>query len=282
MRAPWCPKEILQDVKRLLTLAAALAVASAGLLIPVTTVGQTMPTGEPTPPPKENCSSKMSKWQQKKCQDYNNAAPGDEYFGRMKMSYLGINNTFKDMAVESGDNTTNQAIINKLNFAEEALAKWAGKYPKDPDLARSYYLGVLALKKVYVQQQQQLAWQYAQTIVKHFPNTFFSRQMAAMIKAGFVEHWYADAQPCPAPGADPPAPTPAPSPKPGQVAVDILNPPCIESSSQQPGLTAAPTPGPTQHPRNAAAATATNPAASPNPKPGGTPVPGPNPHPPLR
>jgi hypothetical protein len=253
-------------VRRLFTLAAVLAIASAGLLQPVQISAQAMPTGEPTPPPKETCAAKKTKWQQKQCQDYNNSAPGDEYFGRMKMSYLGINNTFKDMAIESGDSTTSQPIINKLNFASEALATWSSRYPHDPDLARSYYLGVLALRKVYVQAQQQQAWQYIQTIIKRFPNTYFSKQMLLSIKDGFTEHWYTDAQPCPMAGAEAATPAPAPSTKPGQPVIDLISPPCIEPPTPDPSLAGpTPTPMPAQRGRNQPAPAATNPPATPAP-----------------
>jgi hypothetical protein len=311
MRAFCCPKEIRHDVRRLLTLAAALAIASIGLLPPVPTHAQAMPTGEPTPPPKKQCAALKSKWQKAQCQNYDNAAPADEYFGRMKESYLGINNTFKDMFVEAGDNTTSQSIITKLNFASDALAAWSAKYPKDSALAHSYYLGVLALRKVYVQAQQQQAWQYIQAILKRFPNTYYSKQIALSIKDGFTEHWYADAQPCPTAGAPAPEQSQAPVSKPGQPVVDLLNPPCIEPPSPEPGFEP-PTPSPSPAPRgrNAPAPVVTNapaptPAASvapsattapsaspkamraalsiksaPTPKPNATPVPGPNPPPP--
>jgi hypothetical protein len=250
-------------VRRLFTLAAVLAIASAGFLPPAATLAQAIPTGEPTPPPKQQCSAKKTKWQQKQCQDYNNSAPGDEYFGKLKMSYLGINNTFKDMVIESGEFTTSQNIVNKLNNAVEALGKWSAKYPHDPDLARSYYLGVLALRKVYVQAQQQLAWEYIQTILKRFPNTYFSKQMQLATKDGFTEHWYTDAVPCAVAGADPtPSPTPAPPSKPGQPVVDLIAPPCIAPPTPEPGFVPTATPSPAPRGRNAPAPAVTNPPAT--------------------
>jgi hypothetical protein len=307
-RAHRARRRFVKDVRRLFTLLAVLAIASAGFSSPVAAIAQA--TGEPTPPPKEKCSDKKTKWQQKQCQAYNNSAPGDQYFGRQKMSYLGINNTFKDMAVESGDFTTSHSIITKLNSASEALAMWASSYPHDPDLARSYYLGVLALRKVYVQAQQELAWQYIQTIIHKFPNTYFSKQMLAAIKDGFTEHWYTDAQPCPVAGADTMAtPAPAAPGPPGQPVVDLLSPPCISPPTPNPDfVTPTATPSPAPHGRNAPAPVVTNPPATPAPtaapttepsastspaprvakssaktpapKPSGTPVPGPNPPPP--
>ncbi len=55
------------------------------------------------------------------CQEFNSSAPGDEYFGRMKISYLGIDNTYRDGAISAGAYSTDQKLINKLQFADEAL-----------------------------------------------------------------------------------------------------------------------------------------------------------------
>jgi hypothetical protein len=249
-----------------------------------------MPTGEPTPPPKKQCASEKSKWARTQCQNYNNGAPADEYFGPLKISVLGIQNNFKDLAIESGDSTTSDPIVHKLGFATAAMAKWAAKYPNDPDLPRTYYLGVLVLRKVYVQSEQELAWQYAQIILHRFPKTWFGKQIAAMSKDGFVEHWYADAQPCNAAGADP---SPSPSPNPGKPVVAIISAPCTGAPAANTQM-AAPTPTPAPHGKNAPASAATNapqtPApkataaekSAPSPKPSGSPVPGPNPAPPAR
>ena len=45
---------------------------------------------------KKDAEPKLSKWQMHVQEMLKVSAPGDEYFGRMKMSYLGINNTFRD------------------------------------------------------------------------------------------------------------------------------------------------------------------------------------------
>jgi len=301
MRAARCPEEIRHDVRASFTAAAAFAIASACLSLPAPAFAQAMPTGEPTPPPKHQCATARSKWERTQCQNYNNGAPADEYFGRQKISVIGIQNNFHDLNIESGDNTTSPSIINKLNFVTEAMAKWAAKYPNDPDLAHTYYLGVLALQKVYVQNEQELAWQYAQIITRRYPKTYFGKKIAEMSKDGFVEHWYADAQPCDAANADP---SPSPSPNPGKPVIAILRPPCTGSPAANTQM-AAPSPTPAPHGKNAPAAAATNPPqtpapaslpspstppakaspnaskATPSPKPSGTPVPGPNPPPPA-
>jgi len=265
-------------VRRILILIAAIAVICAGALPPARTHAAEAETasGGPTPPPKEKCNLAKSKWQRHECEDYNDAAPGDEYFGRMKLSYLGIDNTFKDMSIEAGEFSTNPSIIAKLTFASEALARWASKYPHDPELGRSYYLGVLVYRKIYTPAGQQMAWQYMQYLIHHDAHDYFGKTIAAAIKDGFTEHWYADAQPCTAPGDDPPSPTPGPT-KPGQPAVELIAPPCIATPAPaEPEVTATPSPSPRG--RHAA------PAPSPSPSPAATgsaaPVDGPNPQPP--
>ena len=50
----------------------------------------------------------------------------------MKISYLGIDNTFKDGSISAGAYTTDPHVIAKLLFADEALQRWASKYPNDP------------------------------------------------------------------------------------------------------------------------------------------------------
>jgi len=197
------------------------------------------------------CGATKSKWAHLQCMQFNNSAPGDEYFGRMKMSYLGIDNTYKDGAISAGDFTTDPKLISKLDFATEALRRWAQKYPNDPQLARTYYLGILVLRKVYTQQEQQTTWEFMQILARKYPDTYFGKQMKATIAGNaFTEHWFAVAQICPAPGVaglfqpaptETPEATPSPSPAPGRPAVEVITPPCVQPTPG-PEDTTAPTP----------------------------------------
>ncbi len=154
----------------------------------------------------------------------------------MKMSYLGIDNTYKDGAISAGAYTTDPKLVSKLDFATDALRRWAAKYPNDPQLARTYYLGILVLRKVYTQPEQQMTWQFMQVLVTKYPNTYFGKEMKSEIASGYTEHWFALAQLCPTPlplGVMPsatPADRPMPSPAPGRPAVDIITPPCVQPS----------------------------------------------------
>lgn len=257
------PKELLVAYALVAAVAFSAAVSSSSPAAPAAT---------PTPATKDPCGATKSKWAHIQCQEFNNSAPGDEYFGRMKISYLGIDNTFKDGAISAGAYTTDDRLISKLMFADEALQRWASKYPGDPQIPRAYFLGVQVFRKVYTQQGQQIAWHYMQALVKTYPTSFFGKTMKVSLSKGFTEHWFAEALPCPTPlpkGVMPettPSATETPSPAPGQPKVEIITPPCIpptptpspEPSGTISPLPSAPTiqasPAPSQAPASPAAA----------------------------
>ena len=69
-------------------------------------------------------------------------APADEYFGRMKLSILGISNTIHDTKLREGfDPAHAAAYYDKLSLAEDALEDWSKKYPHDTWLpGKAYYM----------------------------------------------------------------------------------------------------------------------------------------------
>jgi hypothetical protein len=214
--------------------------------------------------PANPCASKTSKFARAQCESYTRSAPGDEYFGRMKLSYLGINNTFRDEAVRAGAYTTEAGLISRVNFADEALRAWAAKYPGDPQLSRSYFLGIQVMRKIYTQPAQDRAWQIMQILTKAFPSSYFGKVMARSLKVGFTEHYFAVPLPCPspqptsAPGArarptptpsPTPEPSPTPTPAPNQPKVVVLTPPCV-IVTPSPAPTLVPVPAPSGTPPN--------------------------------
>lgn len=301
MRSEYSSKGEKLHVKR--TLLAFCAVLGAS----VTAASAAGSTEAKAAPKKDACASMTSKWERAKCESYTRSAPGDEYFGRMKLSYLGINNTFRDEAVRAGSSTTDSNVINKINFADEALRKWMQKYPGDPQLARSFYLAIEVYKKVYTEEAQDRAWKYMQLELKQFPSTYFGKIVKKNVGIGFTEHYYAPAQLCPTPTPSPtatpmhgrggptpspvptdtpsPTPTPTPTPRPGQPKVDILIPPCItatpiptETPSAAPSVSPAASVSPSTSPVPApVAAPSPLPAPSPSPSPSASPAPSPAP-----
>jgi hypothetical protein len=67
-------------------------------------------------------------------------APADEYFGKLKMSILGIRNTIRDQGLkvdvfpEKADST-----LNAIALTEDAVRDWEHKYPCDTWLPGSIY-----------------------------------------------------------------------------------------------------------------------------------------------
>ena len=171
-------------------LSVAVAAASSPAKLP-------KPAPAKSPPP-------LSKYERAHLETMKISATADEYFGKLKISFLGINNTLHDAAITAGDHTTDPSVVNKVGFAEDALTDWEKKYPRDPQLTRTYYLAIGVEKKIWIQANQQRAWVYMNRIVAVFPNSYFGKLIKREIAIGFTEHYYADPVPC-----QTPSPTPA-------------------------------------------------------------------------
>jgi hypothetical protein len=259
---------------------AALAIMGIALTSPGTGRAAPAATASPNPAKNDPCGETKSKWEHLHCEQFNNSAPGDEYFGRMKISYLGIDNTFKDGAISAGAYSTDPRLISKLMSADEALHKWEQKYPNDPQLARSYFFGEQVFRKIYTQDGQRIAWQYITILTHKYGNTYFGKTLkASLAKDGFTEHWIGEAQPCPTPlpkGVMPettPSATATPSPAPGQPAIDVITPPCVQATATPPSFMY---PVGTMSPSASPSPTAT---MKPTPTPKSTPTPKPSPSP---
>ena len=195
----------------------------------------------PAPPPAK--APVLSKWQQQQLEKFKASAPADEYFGKMKLSYLGMNNTFRDAAISSGDHTTDPGIINKVSFAEDALEAWGKKYPRDPQLARTYYLATVVDRKIWVKANQDRAWIYMNRIMQIFPDTFFGKTIKKDLTLGFTQHYYANPVPC-----DTPTPEPSPTDTPANPFAALQNVMATPSPEPTPSPSPSPTPSPSSTP----------------------------------
>ncbi len=122
-----------------------------------------------------------------------------------------------------------------MALAEDALKDWEKRYPRDPQLGRSYYLAISVEKKIWVQANQQQAWAYMNRVATVFPNTYFGKLIKREIAIGFTEHYYAAAVPCATPS---PSPTPQPTAVPVSVATAT---PAPSTNRRRPAATPSPT-----------------------------------------
>jgi hypothetical protein len=58
-------------------------------------------------------------------------APADEYFGRFKLSFLGIRNIIRDMNVEGDSPLALPLQEGRIHEVAGSLADWANRYPRD-------------------------------------------------------------------------------------------------------------------------------------------------------
>lgn len=68
-------------------------------------------------------------------------APADEYFGRLKMSVLGIRNELNHLQSQvDGQPEMSASVMGPASLVEDAIKDWERHYPSDPWLAKDVYL----------------------------------------------------------------------------------------------------------------------------------------------
>lgn len=74
-------------------------------------------------------------------------APADEYFGRLKLSILGIRNTIKDMGLKADADPAHAAnsVMGSVALTEDAMHDWERKYPQDSWIPPA----ILSLERLY-------------------------------------------------------------------------------------------------------------------------------------
>jgi hypothetical protein len=74
-------------------------------------------------------------------------APADEYFGRLKLSILGIRNTIKDMGLKADADPAHAAgaVMGSVALTEDAMHDWESKYPADTWIPPA----ILSLERLY-------------------------------------------------------------------------------------------------------------------------------------
>lgn len=93
-----------------------------------------------------------------------NLAPADRYFGRLKMSILGVRNQLKDLAVRAETRPEDaEHIFDKAVLVEDALHDWQKHFPRDPWIPKYAYTlaqlyGKLDMDDARVRKNDTLDW----------------------------------------------------------------------------------------------------------------------------
>ena len=102
-------------------------------------------------------------------------APADVYFGRYKLSNLGVRNAISDMTIEGDSPLALPQQISRIAAVESALPDWANRYPHDPWLpsAIGKFSAFLISKHEPAYDRSALAWLYL--LETWYPNTWYSK-----------------------------------------------------------------------------------------------------------
>ncbi len=131
-------------------------------------------------------------------------APADEYFGKLKLSVLGIRNTIKDVGLNVDiDQTRWTQLASKAAFAEDAVRDWEKKYPQDTWLAKT----VFALERMYAKldsdEGRKRSLGTMKWLVHDFPKTWYGKTGKKELALGKVGRpLVAAAAPSPSPAPD--------------------------------------------------------------------------------
>jgi hypothetical protein len=93
-----------------------------------------------------------------------NLAPADRYFGRLKMSILGVRNSINDLSARADAHPEDaEHIYDKAVLVEDALHDWQKHFPRDPWIPKFAYslaqlYGKLDLDDARVRKNDTLDW----------------------------------------------------------------------------------------------------------------------------
>jgi hypothetical protein len=96
--------------------------------------------------------------------DFSNLAPADRYFGRLKMSILGVRNSINDLSARADAHPEDaEHVFDKAVLVEDALRDWHAHFPRDPWIPRYAYslaqlYGKLDMDEARVRRNDMLDW----------------------------------------------------------------------------------------------------------------------------
>lgn len=116
-------------------------------------------------------------------------APADEYFGKLKMSILGIRNTIHDVGANIDiDQNRVAGLMNKADLAEDAMIDWEKKYPQDSWLPKTVFSLERMYAKIDSDDGRARSLRVMRWLVHDFPQSWYARQGKKEIAQHRVGH----------------------------------------------------------------------------------------------
>ncbi|MGP6156321.1 MAG: hypothetical protein ACLPYS_02085 [Vulcanimicrobiaceae bacterium] len=126
-------------------------------------------------------------------------APADEYFGILKLSILGINNTIRDLGLRYDVNhDIASQTFESAQETEQAIHDWEHKYPHDRLIPRSVYFLQRLYTKILSADSRSRATRTANWLFGDFRSSAQAKQLHKILA---VEHLAPLPPPTPSPAA---------------------------------------------------------------------------------
>ena len=138
--------------------------------------------------------------------DITQLAPADEYFGPLRQSIIGINNTIRDIGrrYDVNHDIPTQSLAS-AELTERSIRDWERHYPRDTQLPRMVYLLQRLYTKVLIQTARDRAHDTANWLFSDFNGSPQAKQLKKTLA---MEHL-----------APLPPPTPVPTPTPAYQSI---------------------------------------------------------------
>lgn len=112
-------------------------------------------------------------------------APADEYFGRLKMSILGIRNQLHDLDARlQFTPEKSEDVIGSASMVEDALHDWEHKYPADPWLAKDVYQLMQMYSRIHTDHGRQITARTLHWLLQRYGRTSYA--MRAKTQLGVI------------------------------------------------------------------------------------------------
>ncbi|MFN2449496.1 MAG: tol-pal system YbgF family protein [Candidatus Baltobacteraceae bacterium] len=106
---------------------------------------------------------------------HHRVAPADEYFGRLKMSILGMRNEIKDLSTRLSFNPDRGGeLLGSALTVEDAIRDWEHKYPDDSWLPKSVYMLSQLYASIHTEEGQRRAAATLRWVIDRYPSTAYA------------------------------------------------------------------------------------------------------------